>query len=89
MDVPGLRDSVVSALKDPAASVRREALRALEQLGLPDISRIPLDELLRDQDGGVRSLAAWLAGALGHQAEGHLTTLLEAAQDPDSLVSLI
>jgi HEAT repeat protein len=44
------------AAMDPVASVRREAVRALQDHGAPEVI-LPLIERLRDADGGVREEA--------------------------------
>jgi hypothetical protein len=80
---------VTSALANPDARVRREALRSLAKLGDAESGMLVVG-LLDDPDDDVRIAAAVAAGELRvERAVRPLITGLDAATDPDGVVPLV
>lgn len=78
-----------SALANPDARVRKEALRALARLGDPESGYIVVG-LLDDPDQNVRMAAAVAAGELRvERALKPLVAMLDATKDPDEAAPLI
>lgn len=78
-----------SALANPDARVRREALRALARLGDPESGAIIVG-FLEDPDARVRIAAAVTAGELRtERAFRPLLAMLEATKDPDEVLPLV
>jgi hypothetical protein len=78
-----------SALANPDARVRKEALRSLAKLGDPESGQIIVG-LLDDPDAEVRIAAAVAAGELrAERALKPLIAMLDAAKDPDEALPLI
>jgi HEAT repeat protein len=67
--------SLITALADPNEHVRWEAIRALEEIGGPEVPYVLVNALENDEDGGIRWLAA--EGLIGLRHEG-LVPLLQA-----------
>ena len=78
-----------SALANPDARVRKEALRSLAKLGDPESGQIVVG-LLDDPDAEVRMAAAVTAGELRvERALKPLIAMLDATKDPDEALPLI
>lgn len=80
---------VTSALANPDARVRREALRSLAKLGDEDSGDLVLG-LLEDSDRDVRIAAAVAAGELHvERALRHVIRMLDETKDPEEAIPLI
>lgn len=86
---PGAVQLVTSALANPDARVRREALRSLARLGDAE-SGVLVVGLLDDADADVRTAAAVAAGELRvERALRPLIAMLDATSDPDRVLPLV
>ncbi|MDX1493226.1 MAG: HEAT repeat domain-containing protein, partial [Longimicrobiales bacterium] len=80
---------VTSALANPDARVRKEALRSLAKLGDEDSGELVLG-LLEDPDQEVRVAAAVAAGELHvERALRSIIKMLDSTSDPDEAIPLI
>lgn len=80
---------VTSALANPDARVRLEALRSLAKLGDEDSGDLVLG-LLDDSDREVRIAAAVAAGELHvERALRHVIRMLDETKDPDEAIALV
>jgi len=80
---------VTSALANPDARVRLEALRSLAKLGDEDSGDLVLG-LLDDSDRDVRVAAAVAAGELHvERALRHVIRMLDETKDPDEAIALV
>lgn len=80
---------VTSALANPDARVRLEALRSLAKLGDEDSGDLVLG-LLDDSDRDVRIAAAVAAGELHvERALRHVIRMLDETKDPDEAIALV
>lgn len=85
----GAVELVTSALANPDARVRREALLSLAKLGAEESGDIVLG-LLEDSDADVRIAAATAAGELHvERALRSIIKMLDETKDPDEAVPLI
>ncbi len=85
----GAVELVTSALANPDAKVRREALRSLAKLGDEKAGELVIG-LLEDPDAGVRMAAAVTAGELHvERALRSLIKMLDGTSDPDEALPVI
>jgi len=77
-----------AAIRDDAATVRREVAASLQRVGAPDANIHPLVVALADEAPGVREEAARTLGGFGRRAKTASRTLRDVLQDDNARVRI-